>query len=140
MKKILAFVVLMACLTILVQGAYAEGTVRLPIQVPFEFFVDNTLLAAGDYKIEIAPAGSTGAFSLLVIYGGNGQACRSLFVRNQGDQNPDTASLRFNRYGKAHFLTVVSTGRNQVNLETSKAEKEMLARALTPTTILVAQK
>jgi hypothetical protein len=140
MRKTLGFLVVIASLTLLVHGVFAVGTARIPVRVPFDFYVDGTNMPAGDYTLEITPYGATGSFSLLVIRDGKGEAGPALFVRRQKNENPDISGLTFNRYGKTSFLTTVSVGRHQADLGMSASEREMLTLHRTPSMIRVAQK
>jgi hypothetical protein len=132
--------VLMGCAAMLIAMAgvvFAGEQIR--VNVPFEFYVGNQLLPAGEYKIEMGALG-TDAASSVVIREESGAGVAFVLTRPVSNRNTTPAQLRFNQYGTSkHFLASVSAYNCTAGLTMTKAEKEMSQYGSKASTILLAQ-
>ena len=125
MKKAFALTTVLAVI-VLAMGANAAGPLRMRIEVPFAFSAGNAQLPAGEYIVDIqgmSPYSATG--SSVVIRESKGAAAVVLFAMPLGRPGTtETASVVFNKYGQAYFLTEVRQPMLEVGVAKSKAEKE----------------
>ena len=92
--------------------------------IPFNFTVGSQTLNAGTYRVsEIAP------YTLLI----QGSAKHSTAIVATTPQIPETqsglATMTFTRYGERYFLSRVAKPGRGWGLQTSRAEKELLAHS-----------
>jgi hypothetical protein len=118
MKRNLAIVVFVA---ITVSGFAFAGGKHLSANVPFEFYVEDQLLPAGEYNFEMG--GNT-----IVIRTKDGMGVRLLTAVSGANENRTGDYLQFNQYGGKLFLSSVATGSYKANVKTAKAEQEMRAQ------------
>jgi len=106
--------------------AYAGAAKSMIINVPFEFYMQDQVLPAGEYKFEmgsvVLPTGS-----VIVIRTGEGKGISFLLTRSENNKGSFQSRLRFNQYGEKHFLSSVSVGSCKANLSISKLERELRA-------------
>lgn len=124
MNRIFATVSSFALLT--AGAALAQSSVRMTVDIPFEFRAGKTVLPAGRYDVH--PQISPGVLSLRSYEGKTYAAILTNGVGGSAVQ--DKGKLVFNRYGDTYFLKAVwvagsAEGRQ---LPQSKAERE-IARA-----------
>jgi len=104
---------------------YAQ-TVDLRANIPFDFQLGDTLMPAGEYRVQ----GSNG---VLLMRGDGGQYKAKVFLTIPASR-PDTPAkgmLQFNRYGESYFLSKIWSpdSREGRALLTSQREKEIASRA-----------
>ena len=120
-------VVLVVAAFVTVMAAYAQSTARLSANIPFEFRVGNSVLAAGEY--EIIPISTP---RTLLVRSADGEAA-VVALTNTAEKllAPKDGKLVFNRYGNTYFLSQVwHPGINRgYELPKSKSEREMAQNA-----------
>jgi hypothetical protein len=130
MKKV---VVTLSIFTLLMAvSSSAAFAHKLAVNVPFDFFVGDGAMPAGQYVIDVSRAVGTG-----VIVVANARPGKSALVSTiQGDRAKqiDKTQLVFHRYGKTYFLAEVwdsvLSGKRQ--LRKSRTETEMARIYQTP--------
>jgi hypothetical protein len=127
MKKIVVLFGVMAFFSLLGTAAYAQDTVRLRVDVPFRFTVDNTQLPAGAYDVEYAPSRTAGAFSSVSIRNVNRHLVAFVFMRHLPDQNVQGEALQFTKYGSTYFLSAISNNGCLSVARLGRAVRDMLA-------------
>lgn len=126
---IVAAVVALVC----VSSAYAQTT-PLRVHVPFQFRAVDTLLPAGEYRVEMSLA-----HGRILIHPMDGRT--GLYLPAQPTQRASAAvqpaALVFHRYGNHYFLWKVwNSGQSQgYEVPRSKAERE-IARAYSPSDVV----
>jgi hypothetical protein len=123
-----------ALLLLMVLGAVsanAQSTVILTANIPFDFFIGDKAMPAGDYDVETrgVPRQS------MLLRGAQGQASaffpsHPIETRGKGH----AAELVFKRYNTQYFLSSIWTADNPIGqaLYVSRHERELLARAEKP--------
>ena len=142
MKKSIILMMLMGVLLIPALGASPSSAVRLRANVPFAFYVDNTLLPSGEYWFEMR-ALTLSAASSSAVFVRNQEGTVAAWVRSMpgagtGRLNPD--QVHFNRYGSKYFLSRVESSEFQANLIASPAEREYRVATKAQDTVLRAGK
>src|SRR5262245_39087941 len=95
-------------------------TVRIRVEVPFDFMVGNKRMPKGEYLIE--SVNESGTFS--IRHAEKGKVVTFMTIRHKPTDKPKS-KLIFNRYGDQHFLSRIWDGSSEtvLKLEKSKAEK-----------------
>jgi hypothetical protein len=109
----------------LVTPAHAQNSNRVVVDIPFDFSVGNTLLKAGNYKVEELQSG------ILVFDGNDGRDHQfALSVGNEAANQGDQPKLVFVRYGDETFLNKVflSRGDDYRELLPSSREKKLIQK------------
>jgi len=109
-KQIVRALTMMTLLVVMslaaaVVSANGQASTRAIANVPFDFIVGDSELAAGRYRIENATTGSEG----LKISGSEKSLFRLAFNVQQ-PQASDRSKLVFHRYGNQYFLAEIWTG------------------------------
>jgi hypothetical protein len=140
MKKFMMVAASLAALLVLAVAAPAQSGITLRANVPFDFFVGNGVLPAGEYIFEMRPIGAASA------------TATSLAVRSQdgseevrigampGFTDIGTSRLSFTRYGDRYFLSRVEALGHQANARVTAAEREYRIATKGKTEVLVAQR
>jgi len=122
----LTFVALIAVFgSVLVTPARAQNSNRVVVDIPFDFSVGNTLLKAGNYKIEELQSG------MIIFNGNDGQDHQfALTVADDAANQGHQPKLVFARYGDETFLNKVffSGGDDYRQLLQSKEEKKLIQK------------
>jgi len=140
MKRNLVVLSLAAALTVTVGLAYAGGATAMRIAVPFEFYVENQLLPAGEYDFRMG-SGTHPTASIVTVRTSDGTGLRILLTRPEIEAGSDLSYLMFNHYGEKHFLSCVTIGAYKANLKMVTLEKELRSQIQPSRTItLIAQK
>jgi hypothetical protein len=140
MKRNLVFLSLIVILTLAVSLAYAGTAKTMSVNVPFEFYVEDQLLPAGEYKFEMSGA-PLAAASVVTVRTINGTGIRFLLTRSEIDTGLPQSHLRFNQYDEKRFLSSVSIGDYKANVTMFSLEKEIrIGSTISRTITLVAQK
>jgi hypothetical protein len=131
---------LVAMLAVTVGLAYAGTLKSMIINVPFEFYVQDQLMPAGEYKFEMG-SGTLSTASVVVVRTSEGEGIRFLLTRSETNKSSQWSHLRFNQYDEKHFLSSVLIGAYKANVGMSNLEKELrIASKTAQTETLVAQK
>ena len=138
MSKKISGMLLAASLCFVLAGnsVYAQSSIVVKMEVPFEFRVGSQSLPSGVYTISAANPNT------VVIRSKNGhQSAVSLTSGLQVNQSSADGKLIFNRYGALYFLSQIWTPGEAVGrkLVQSGVEKEVAAgNPPSETTILIA--
>jgi hypothetical protein len=95
------------------------------VDIPFDFSVGNTLLRAGNYKVEELQSG------ILVFNGNDGQDHQfALTVGEEASNQDNQPKLIFTRYGDGTFLNKVflSGGNDYRQLLPSSRKKKLIRK------------
>lgn len=123
-----------AIFAVLACSSLSAQTTILQAEIPFDFQIGDTQLAAGAYTIHYS-------VGLVAVSGEDGhQTAMALTTPLSRKKTPTTGVLQFNRYGDTYFLAGVWTpyspdGRG---FPKSRREKELAMRLGTPRTSEVA--
>src|SRR5271157_5146001 len=113
----------------LLAASSAFGQEKLRVDIPFEFYVANVVLPAGQYDVD---SSGRNIRNLLILdcFACETQAAALTFPAGGGSDVPTEGRLVFNKYGETYFLSQVWTPGNSYGsaLSQSKTERE-LARA-----------
>ena len=140
MKRNLVLLSLVAVLTVMASFAFAGAGVIMRIHVPFDFYMEDQLLQAGDYSFELG-SGHAGITSMVTVRDRDGMGVRMLMTPAGFYTDADLSSLRFNQYGDKYFLSCVSVRGYNANVKMFKLERELRSQApKTKATTLIAQK
>ena len=124
MKRLIGFLSV-ATLAVVLAAPLAAQEFRVTATVPFEFMVSGRSMPAGEYMVQRAGTGGSGAIQ---ISGANGSVV-ALAHSADVSQNEKTgqALLIFNRYGDQYFLSRITDGYRDtgVQIPTSRTEKEL---------------
>lgn len=109
----------------------AQVTFDLNADIPFPFIIGNQTLPSGKYTIH-----SLDEQNVMELKGESGSPVVFVFNRTEAKSAPAQSELIFNKYGDQEFLSTISmAGANGgAQLETSKAEKELLSHGQKPHT------
>jgi hypothetical protein len=89
-------------LGILILAFQSTGSAQSAVMratIPFDFYVVNTLMPAGEYTVSPLAQGS-----VLSLNDENGHVTSAVTIRVT-NQHPDSSRLIFNRYGNTYFLS-----------------------------------
>ncbi len=136
MKKTFVPVSFVAIVTFMAVLASAGSAVVLRGDVPFDFYVENQLLPAGEYHFEMGSIGGATA-SNVAIRAKDGMV--AAFVATKPGLNGSTisAQLSFNHYRGKYFLSSVECPGYKANLRKTKHEKEMMIQPETERIALI---
>ena len=143
MKRTIVFLTSILVILILAAGASAGAATRIRATVPFDFFVGEEQLSAGNYIFEMRAIGfGSSSSSAVAIYHPDGTFAYLIPTMPVGyDQRSSDGHLHFKRYGNTYFLSQVEGPQSGAGLRMTKAEKEYKAQTRKPQdTILVALK
>jgi hypothetical protein len=106
---------------------FAFTGVEARATIPFDFYIENQLLPAGEYVFNMGRAGYATSSAVTVR---SKEGVVILMVSTLTDVNEDhsNAYLKFNRYGNKHFLSSVAIRSYKANLVATNLEKEMRAQ------------
>ncbi|MCA1614405.1 MAG: hypothetical protein LC800_09780 [Acidobacteria bacterium] len=105
--------------------ARAQSPVQIRINVPFDFYVGDQLLPAGEYTVRRAAAGAN---NTLVVAGGGERAARQTSVI-EGGREADATKLVFHRYADQHFLVSLWTEGERTGRGFRPSKRERAIRA-----------
>lgn len=118
-------------------SVFAQGSQRLIVQVPFGFHVGNSILPAGEYRVDNA------APSVLRLRSDDSKSSVMILTHLvQKGNAPGKGQLVFNKYGDEYFLSQVwSPGDNTGSeLRKTKREFDVAASARRGTESILARK
>jgi len=140
MRKNLVVLSLVAAFTLMASFGFAGSGTAMRITVPFDFYLEDQLLPAGDYRIEMG-SGFVPTASMVTIRAVDGTGIRILLTLSETGSGDDSSYLKFNRYGERYFLSSVSIGNNKAKVKMYTLEKELRSQNQeSQVTTLVAQK
>lgn len=105
--------------------ARAQSPVHIRVQIPFDFYVGDRLLAAGEYTVRRAAAGTN---NTLVFAGGGERAARQTSAVETG-READATKLVFHRYADQYFLARLWTVGERAGREFRPSKRERSIRA-----------
>ncbi len=101
-------------------SAYAQGSPRLTVQVPFGFHVGASMLSAGEYTVDtdVAP-------SVVRLRSADSKSA-VMILANSVETSTTTSQgkLIFNQYGDEYFLSQVWTAGSNRGSELRKTKRE----------------
>ena len=138
MKRNIIFLSLVAVLVVTMSLAYGGVKGSMSISIPFEFYVQDQLMPAGEYRFEI---GSVAMSPVVAVRTSEGEGIRFLLTRLEANTISNPSYLRFNQYDEKRFLSSVSIGDSKARVSMSKLERELqIAKKVSQTETLIAQK
>ncbi len=136
MKKTFVLVSFVAMVTFMAVLASAGSAVVLRGDVPFDFYVENRMLPAGEYHFEMGSIGGATA-SNIIVRTKDGMIVAFVSTRAGSNVNTIAAQLSFNHYSGKYFLSSVECPGYKANLKTTKHEEELMNRSGTEQIALV---
>jgi hypothetical protein len=127
MKKNLVVLSVVAALSLMSSIAFAGPGVAMHISVPFEFYLEDQLLPAGEYHFEMG-SGSDAIASRVTVLSKDGEGIRMISTLPGNNAAPAESHLCFNQYGEKHFLSGVSIRGYNATLKVFKLERELRAQ------------
>ena len=106
-------------------AARAQSPVNIRVNVPFDFYVGDRLLPAGEYTVRRAVAGVTNT----LIVAGRGERAARQTSRVESSREADATQLVFHRYGEQHFLVRIWTVGEREGREFRRSKRERAIRA-----------
>ena len=105
--------------------ARAQSPVNIRVNVPFDFYVGDRLLPAGEYKVRRVVEGVS---NTLVVAGRGERAARQTSVV-ESRREADATRLVFHRYGEQHFLVRIWTVGEREGREFHQSKRERAIKA-----------
>ena len=140
MKKNLVIWIMVTIFGSMAGFVYAGAGIGMRINVPFDFYLEDQLLPAGEYSFEM-DSGNYATAAHLVVWSVNGENNRMLFTSPGTVRNTNLNQLSFNKYGEKYFLSDVLVGGHKATVKTFKLERELRGQMdRVPSIIHIAQK
>ena len=136
MKKTLLLVSFVAGLTIMAVFASAGSGVVMRGEIPFDFYVENQLLPAGEYDFAMGVIGGETA-SNVAVRTTDGTVLAFLTTRSDSEAMATSGQVSFNHYSGKYFLSSVECPGYKANLRKTEHEKEMVNQPETEQIALV---
>ena len=136
MKKNLVVLSLAAVLAVMVSFAAAGDRIAMRVHIPFDFYMENQMMQAGDYRFEMG-SGFDAIASRVTVQDKEGRGIRMILTHAGSQTDASLSALRFNRYGNGYFLSNVSICGYNANLTMLKLEKELRAEFKTAQAVLL---
>ncbi len=132
-NRILATVALAT--SMMTTAAYAQSSLEVRADIPFQFRIGGRLLPAGTYTVK-----SLSQDTVLVRSLDWSQAAMAITNPVQANGTPAEGKLVFQRYGDAYFLSEVWHPGSEAGIQVrkSKAEREMARHGQPPTLASIA--
>ena len=129
MKRTIVVFASIFALLICAAVATAGTTIRIKADVPFNFYIGEERLPAGNYIFEMRPIGfGASTSSAVAVYYADGTIVTMIPTMPAGyDYHSSDTQLHFRRYGNAYFLSKVEAPQAGASLKTAKAEKEYMS-------------
>ena len=124
MKKNLLFLSLVAAVSLMASYALAGAGFVMRVSVPFDFYIEDQLLPAGEYHFQMG-SGYNATASSVIVRSSAGNGIRMLTTWPGVDKNTGTNHLRFNQYGEKYFLSGVTIRGYEATVNLFKLEKEL---------------
>jgi hypothetical protein len=127
MKKASGTIIVLAVL-ITATALFAGSSQRLRVAIPFDFYVQDRLLPAGDYIFEMRPASSyASSASSIAILSKSGKM-EAFILTNSGSSNLSDQHLHFQRYGYRVYLSSIDNMGLQARVAPSRGERILRAQ------------
>lgn len=136
MKKTLLLMSVVAGLTIMAVFASAASGVVMRGDIPFDFYVENELLPAGEYDFAMGVVGGETASSI-AIRTKDGTVVAFLTTKSDSEAKAKAGQLSFNHYSGKYFLKSVECPGYKADLKTTMHEKELMVQPETEQIALV---
>ena len=120
-KQLFTFTAVIGLALVLNVGTFAQNTLAIRAEIPFDFAVNGKTLPAGTYRIDPA----TDSRIVWRIRGDTSRHAGAFVLAGSlspGNLRRADASVTFHRYGEKSFLVGFKTPSYEVDLPTSKAE------------------
>jgi len=130
MKKSIAFLGCVAAMALVAGFGFAGSAIVMRVHVPFEFYVEDQLLPAGEYRFEMGAFGLGPTASSVVIRKEDGTGVRFVTTRGDSGAGAHTSYLEFRRYGEQNFLSSVAVAGFTASVRSAKLERELRAAVL----------
>ena len=127
MKKTLLLVSFVAGLTIMAVFASAGSGIVMLGDVPFDFYVENQLLPAGEYHFAMGVVGGETA-SNVAVRTKDGMVVAFLTTKSESEAKAMSGQLSFNHYSGKYFLSSVECPGYKAKLRTTTHEKELMSQ------------
>lgn len=121
MKKqiLMVLTTLSLFVTLAATSVHAQSDMHLKVNIPFEFYVRNRILPAGEYTVR-----QIGRDTLQI----RSVDCRAsdlfMTIPTQAGTTPNQSTLIFRRYGDQYFLSTIWTGGNDIGRQLLKSPAE----------------
>ena len=119
MKKTIAFLSFTVILTVMAVTATAGDAIVMEGEVPFDFYVGNELLPAGEYHFEMGRVGDATTDSITVLTT-EGKVVALVTTRPGTQKDKSSSQLSFSSHNGVHFLKSVECPGYKANLKTPK--------------------
>ena len=124
MKKSFVLLSVVAAFSLMASVTIAYAAVVMRVDVPFDFYLGDQLLPAGEYQFNMDSSNGAAAPSIMV-QSTNGQGIGMLAALPGVHADRATNQLRFNQYGQKYFLSSVSIHGRKATLKVYKLQKEL---------------
>jgi hypothetical protein len=124
MKRNRVFPSIAAVFILMATFAVAGAGRSMRIIVPFDFYLEDQLVPAGEYRFEMPFAYSSTASSV-TVRSADGKGIRMLATMPATGSISSTNQLVFNKYGEKYFLSSISISGHRAGLKTFGVEKEL---------------
>jgi hypothetical protein len=101
--------------------AFAGARIQLSANIPFDFYIEDQLLPAGEYNFEMGG-------NAIIIRSKDGKGIRLLSALNGENINKAEDFLQFNQYGEKRFLTSLAAGSSKALVKITETEREVKAQ------------
>ena len=125
MKKTFLLLSFAAIWTVIAASAFAGSAVVVRGEVPFDFFVENQLLPAGEYHFEMGSTG--GATTSTVTIRTKEGSVVAFATTKPGNRLTNASQLSFNHYNGKYFLSSVESVGYKASLRTTRHERELMS-------------
>ena len=124
MKRNLILMSVLAVLFAATSPAFAGIFNEVRIYVPFNFYLEEELLPAGNYTFNLGQATD----SSIIIRSADGKAVKLLMTKQDTGSKSRKAYLHFGHYGDRYFLSSVVISGKKANLTSTAVEAELWAQ------------
>ncbi len=130
MKRTIVILTSIIALLVLAAAASAGVSTRIRATIPFDFYVGEQQLAAGNYIFEMRALGfGSASSSAVVVYRPDGTFAYMIPTMPVGyDQRSSDGRLHFKRYANAYFLFKVEGPMSAAGVRATKAQREYMAQ------------
>jgi hypothetical protein len=104
--------------------------------IPFDFYVENQLLPAGEYQFKMGAVGQETA-SNVAIHTKEGMVVALLITKPECWAHAKAAQVIFNHYSGKYFLSSVESPGYKASLKKTEHEKELMSQPDTEEIALV---
>jgi hypothetical protein len=139
MKTNLVILSLVAAFTLTASFGFAGSGVGMSISVPFDFYMGDQKLPAGEYTFEMG-SGYLPTAAVVSVRAKDGTGIW-LMATQAGTEEDTSPRLGFHHYGDKHFLSTVSIQGFKAGVKMLKLEREIRTQLeKEQSDVLVAQK